>query len=118
MLNPAPMGTSSREKCSNLISLQNHWVTENPFLRFPWDVLICCIPVTPVDVAETEGMDLLSGTNEIQKYCTFREHFDFAHIEVCRPQSDTVMRRFFFQNVAYLFVWEWYTKQRDVYHCI
>lgn len=47
----------------------------------------------PGDVAETEARDLLSGTDEIQKYCTFREHFDFALIEVCQPKSDMVIRR-------------------------
>lgn len=55
-------------------------------------MLECCIPVTAGDVAETEGKDLLLGTNEIQNYCTFREHFDFAHIEVCQPKSEMVIR--------------------------
>lgn len=96
MLIPAPMGTSFGEKCSIVIYLQNHWFTENPFLRFPWDVLVCGIPG---DMAETEGKDLLSGTDEIQKYCTFREHFDFAHIEVCQPESDTVIKRSEFPKV-------------------
>lgn len=77
-------------------------------------MLVCCIPVTPVDVAETEGKDLLSGTNEIQKYCTFREHFDFAHNEVCQPKSDMVIRRIFFSKMQKISLFENGTLNKEI----